>query len=70
MAEMKNLNDTLKSLLSDNNSLVMTAVNGKLDVRADASKHKGDFRNIVTGINQTLDAVIGPLNMAANYLDR
>ena len=37
--------------------------------RADASKHQGDFRKIVQGVNDTLDAVIGPLNVAAKYVD-
>ncbi|MGK4422283.1 hypothetical protein ACSLVQ_28955, partial [Klebsiella pneumoniae] len=33
-------------------------------------KHQGDFRKIVQGVNDTLDAVIGPLNVAAGYVDR
>lgn len=31
---------------------------------------QGDFRRVVEGVNETLDAVIGPLNVAANYVDR
>ena len=31
---------------------------------------KGDFRKIVQGVNDTLDAVIGPLNVAAKYFDQ
>jgi len=45
-------------------------VDGKLATRADATKHQGDFRKIVEGVNETLDAVIGPLNVAAEYVDR
>ncbi|MEQ8191992.1 MAG: methyl-accepting chemotaxis protein, partial [Candidatus Eremiobacterota bacterium] len=60
----------LKALIADTNILVLAAVEGKLDVRADASKHNGDFRKIVEGVNKTLDAVIGPLNVAAEYVDR
>ena len=33
-------------------------------------KHGGDFRRIVDGVNETLDAVIGPLNVSADYVDR
>jgi methyl-accepting chemotaxis protein len=40
------------------------AVEGRLDTRADATRHEGDFRKIIEGINDTLDAVIGPLNEA------
>jgi hypothetical protein len=45
-------------------------VEGKLATRADAAKHQGDYRKIVEGVNKTLDAVIGPLNVAAEYVDR
>ena len=60
----------LKALIADANMLSGAAVQGKLATRADASKHDGDFRKIVKGVNDTLDAVIGPLNMAAEYVDR
>jgi methyl-accepting chemotaxis protein len=54
----------------DTVALAEAATQGKLATRADASKHQGDYRNIVQGINDTLDSVIGPLNVAANYVDR
>jgi methyl-accepting chemotaxis protein len=60
----------LKSLIADTDRLVNASVEGKLDTRADVSKHHGDFRKIVDGLNNTLDAVIGPLNVAAEYVDR
>jgi len=62
--------DTINSLVYDANMLSKAAVQGKLDTRADAAKHQGDFRAIVEGVNNTLDAVIGPLNVAAEYVDR
>jgi Methyl-accepting chemotaxis protein len=62
--------DSITALVSDANLLSAAAVEGKLDVRADASKHNGDYRAIITGVNDTLDAVIGPLNVAAEYVDR
>jgi len=60
----------IESLVSDANLLSTAAVEGKLETRADASKHQGDFRKIVEGVNDTLDSVINPLNIAANYVDR
>ncbi len=60
----------LKALITDANMLAEAAVEGKLQTRADASKHQGDFRKIVAGVNNTLNAVIGPLNVAADYVDR
>jgi methyl-accepting chemotaxis protein len=62
--------DAVNSLVADANVLAVAAVEGKLATRADASKHQGDFRKIVQGVNDTLDAVIGPLNVAANYVDQ
>jgi len=62
--------DAINALVGDANQLVQAAVTGKLDTRADVSKHSGEFRAIVEGVNATLDAVIGPLNVAAEYVDR
>ncbi|WP_193377116.1 HAMP domain-containing protein, partial [Geobacter sp. OR-1] len=67
---MHNMVETIKALVSDANMLSAAAVAGKLDTRADASKHQGEFQKIVAGVNDTLDAVIGPLNVAAEYVDR
>ncbi len=68
-----NLNQCIaavNALVADAAELVQAAVAGKLATRADASRHQGDFRRIVQGVNDTLDAVIGPLNVAAGYVDR
>jgi methyl-accepting chemotaxis protein len=62
--------DAVNALVADARMLAKAAVDGKLATRADASKHGGDFRKIVQGVNDTLDAVIGPLNVAAEYVDR
>jgi methyl-accepting chemotaxis protein len=62
--------DAINALIGDADLLVRAAVNGKLAARADVDRHQGDFRKIMQGVNDTLDAVIGPLNVAAEYLDR
>ncbi len=67
---IEQVRENLKALITDADMLVQAAVQGKLATRADASKHYGDFRKIVQGVNDTLDAVIGPLNVSANYVDR
>jgi len=58
--------------IKNNLNVCIDALNGegKLDTRGDASKFGGDFGKIVQGVNDTLDAVIGPLNVAAEYVDR
>ena len=62
--------DAVNALVADAGALTKAAVEGKLATRADASKHQGDYRKIVQGVNETLDAVIGPLNVSAEYVDR
>ena len=62
--------DAITALITDGNFLAESALEGKLAVRADIARHQGDFRRIMAGFNETLDAVIGPLNMAADYVDR
>ncbi len=62
--------DAVNALVKDAKMLSVAAVDGKLDTRADASKHQGDYAAVVKGVNDTLDSVIGPLNVAAEYVDR
>lgn len=58
----------INSLVTDTNELVDAAVEGKLDVRADAAKHSGDYKKIVEGINKTLDEVTRPIKESAEVL--
>jgi len=62
--------DAINLLVTDSKMLSKAAVDGKLATRAEASRHQGDFREIINGVNSTLDAVIGPLNVSAEYIDR
>jgi len=68
-----NLNAAIEAvnhLVADAGLLSKAAVEGKLATRADATKHQGSYRDIVKGVNDCLDSVIGPLNVAAEYVDR
>jgi len=60
----------LKAMITDAMMLAQAGVDGKLSTRADVNKHQGDYRKVVEGVNDTLDAVIGPLNVAADYVDK
>ncbi len=62
--------DAVNGLVAEAKILTEAAVEGKLDVRGDAEKFNGDYKGIVQGVNDTLDAVIGPLNVSAEYIDR
>jgi len=60
----------LKNLMADTDLLIGSATEGKLDFRADASRHQGDFGKIVQGIDRTLDAVIEPVKEASVILSK
>ncbi|MCK4389092.1 MAG: methyl-accepting chemotaxis protein [Desulfobacterales bacterium] len=62
--------DAINGLTGEMGMLAEAAVGGKLDTRGDADKFGGDFGKIVQGTNATLDAVIAPLNVMAEYVDR
>ena len=67
---MQKMSDRIQALASDAKMLSVAAVEGKLATRADASQHQGDYQKIIAGVNETLDAVITPLNVAADYVDK
>ncbi len=58
----------IRQLIVDTDQLVQAASEGRLDIRADAARHGGDFQKIVAGINRTLDAIVVPLNDANQVL--
>ena len=67
----KNLNgciDAVNALIDDADMLSKAGINGVLSTRADVSRHHGDFQKIIQGVNDTLDAIIGPLNVAVTYV--
>lgn len=67
---LKKTIETIRSLIAEANALSTAAVEGRLDTRGHADHFSGGFREIVTGVNNTLDAVVGPLNVAAEYIER
>ncbi|HPG41871.1 MAG TPA: methyl-accepting chemotaxis protein [bacterium] len=66
---MLQMKQSISAMVADVNSLADAAVQGRLDTRADAGKHTGDFGKIVSGINQTLDAIVKPINEATDVLE-
>jgi methyl-accepting chemotaxis protein len=60
----------INELIADANMLAQAALEGKLSTRAEISKHQGDYRSIIEGVNDTLDAITVPLNTAADYIDK
>ncbi len=70
MAAMSTMQANIKLLISDIAVLSQASQQGRLATRAEVSRHQGDFRKVLSGVNDTLDAIVEPLNVAANYVDR
>ena len=62
--------DAVNALVADTKMLSSAGIEGKLSTRADATKHHGDFKKIVDGVNATLDAVIDPLKVSSDVLQK
>lgn len=58
----------IQSLVNDANELSQSAIEGKLNKRADVSKHKGEYGKIIQGINNTLDAIITQFSNSMSVL--
>ena len=50
--------DAVQALIEDSEMLSEAAINQQFDVRADVTKHNGDFRKVVEGVNKTLDTIV------------
>jgi methyl-accepting chemotaxis protein len=61
---------SIDKLITDTNTLSTAAIEGRLEIRANINNHEGAFKELIDGINKTLDAIIGPLNVTAEYVDR
>ena len=66
----KSISKVLTTLIGEATRLSKAAVEGNLQTRGNPELVSLEFRPIVDGVNATLDAVIGPLNVAAKYVDQ
>jgi methyl-accepting chemotaxis protein len=64
------MKNNIHAVVADAAMLSRAAADGKMSTRADTTKHRGDFRKLVSSVNEILDAVTRPLNLAAEYADR
>jgi methyl-accepting chemotaxis protein len=70
MVAMERMTSTLKALLADTETLIRSAAEGRLDVRADAGKHSGEFKKLIQGVNDTIANIAGPMKLTSSYIDQ
>lgn len=62
--------NNLNSLVSEMTVLTSAAVSGELKIRGSAEAFEGCFKEINEGVNNTLDAIVNPLNIAQTYIQK
>ncbi len=63
------LRDNLVNLTGEVTQLTAAAVQGQLRERGETSGLKGEFLQLMTGINKTLDAIVGPVEEGIDVLE-
>ena len=67
---LKKTIESIRGLVSEAVMLSKAATDGKLSTRGDANRFKGGYRDIVTGVNEMLEAIMGPINEATGVLEK
>ena len=67
---LNNCIDEIDVLVDEVGVVIGLAREGDLAKRANPDRTKGVYRKILRGINDALDALINPLHVAADYVDR
>ncbi len=60
--------DTLRDLLVETRGLTKAAQEGRLTERGNADRFQGAFRELIAGMNDTMDAVVAPISEASEVL--
>ena len=59
----------VKDTVHEINLIVDASLNGKLETRGNASKFMGSYKELVDGLNKTLEAFSAPINEQSNVLE-
>jgi len=65
-----NINGIIKFVNKQIKDVVDGILNGKLSTRADSNQTNTEFRGITVGLNDVVGSLVGPLNVAADYIAR
>ncbi len=67
---MKSVIESLRALVQETHMLTAAASEGELDTRGNADRFQGGFREIIDGINNTLDGIVEPMNVALDFIHK
>jgi methyl-accepting chemotaxis protein len=67
---LKNAVESLRGLISEAQAITAAAVEGNLSTRGNAERFQGGYREIIQGVNNTLNAVTRPIMITGEYMTR
>ena len=66
---LNQVTSSVGALVSDSIKLADAAVEGQLDTRADLSLYSGEYAKVMKGLNDTMDAMVAPVNATVEILE-
>ena len=66
----RSINRGIVTVVAQSTKLTRAAAEGKLDVRSDTAGVPKEFRPIIEGMNDTIEAIASPVRMAAEHVRR
>jgi methyl-accepting chemotaxis protein len=67
---MISMRESLKSMINEGMTLTQAARDGRLEVRADSSRFEGAYKEIIDGMNGTIENILKPVNEAVGCLKK
>jgi len=64
----KSMAESIQGMIYDIEALIQAICGGQLRQRADASAYQGEYRGIISGVNNTLDALCGHFDMVPEVI--
>jgi len=61
--------EAVVALVDDANVLAQSAEEGKLSTRANPEHHKGEYKNVISGLNDIMENLVRPLESSAKYIE-
>ncbi len=61
--------NSIKETISESNLMVSAAINGNLSKRGNENKFNGSYRELVSGLNSTFEAIVKPLKEASQIIE-
>ncbi len=67
---LQDMQDRIQDVLKETMRLIQAIQEGDLDCRSDATAFHGGWHELITGVNNVVDAFVTPFNAVAEYLAR